>query len=328
MHEMDVLDNESFTPKQIAENILESLHEKLKDEFRVVPESFTERHNRQTNVKAFIQHIRDTMIIEKGRTKLTFITPHTRKHGGPTTLLTTANELSKRGYDVNMVSIYDDNIKMSLLKMAEVPIYYNKKYLQDADIVFVPSDSDQHALVETLNAKKIMFKLSHNERFRILEQQGIDADYDRIITSSNWLATACDMPLDGWEHKRKHATPVGWYNYGFNEFKAHPLRRSYNKLGQTPVCIAGLLHAHPLKGTQTMIDVFTLLHKKYGDQVKLVAIGEGKYNIPNYIQPMLNLPRSGIATLFKKYVDVWLGCSHTEGLGRLGLEAMSAGAAC
>lgn len=320
------LEEEELSPESVANIILDLLEKELGNG-TVDPKILT-HHNRQVNIQKFIDHVRSTFIVEKANKKVTFITPHVRKHGGPTTLLTTANELSKRGYDVNMVSIYDDNPNMSLLKMAEVPVYFNKDHAENSDLIFINSDSDQHEWVQELPGKKIMIKLSHNARFKALEEAGINAKYDRIITSSQWLTDVTKKPLTDWNHEAKDATCVGWYNYGFEQFNANPTRRRYNKLGETPVMIVGLLHAHPLKGTQTAIDAFTLLHQKYGDQVKLVGIGEGNFNVPKYITPMLNMTRANIAALFQNHGDVWLGCSHTEGLGRLGLEAMSAGMVC
>jgi len=283
--------------------------------------------DRNLIIDEFKETIRD-LCFEKKKIKpgLTFITPHLRKWGGPATIITTANELHKRGYPVEIVSIYKDSINQELIRSAEVPVIFGLENKQLSDVVFVPSDSDQHFNISVSKWKeKVLFKLSHNPRFQELEEQSLNSpDYSKIITSTKWLQECCNIPTEGWNYSSTDANVVGWYNYGFKNFNCHPK----NRLNSSPVVIAGLIHSHPLKGTKELISIFKKLKEKYENKLQFVGIGETSMtDIPDWFEYYPNTNRRQMKSLFKQ-IDIWVGCSQSEGLGRLGLEVMSSSVAC
>ena len=92
--------------------------------------------------------------------------------------------------------------------------------------------------------------------------------------------------------------------------------------------IGGLVHAHPLKGTGDFIAICKALEAKYGPQVLLTGIGEAPLgDKPSWFTYHQNLSRDAMAQ-YMKQIDIWIGCSHSEGLGRMALEAMSSSVAC
>jgi glycosyltransferase involved in cell wall biosynthesis len=103
----------------------------------------------------------------------------------------------------------------------------------------------------------------------------------------------------------------------------------YNRLGSgSKVVIGGLVHAHPLKGTNEFIGICRALNDKYGNNILVTGVGEQFLGEkPDWFLYHSRLSRQGMAD-YMKAIDIWVGCSHTEGLGRMALEAMSAGVAC
>jgi len=134
--------------------------------------------------------------------------------------------------------------------------------------------------------------------------------------------------MEGWEHhlwKDDQITVVGWYHFGHKAFNCNPKNRVYGD-SKAGFRIGTLIHAHPLKGTNDALQVVGGLRKKYGDFCYPVAVGEVvKAKLPDYYQFVPFPNRLDLANLMKQF-DIWLGCSYTEGLGRMALEAMSAGA--
>lgn len=287
-------------------------------------------HERRDGVRLFIQALEDIVLHRTDNLKkIVFVTPHIRKHGGPSTIIDTANVLHDYGHDVQICCVHADSILTKLISSSKVPFIFGKEHIPDCDVIFVPSDSDIHEYVlNNVNAqKKVVFKLSHNERFKVLEEQALTLPYDGIVTSSKWLKEACETPIEGWNHPSVKATRVGWTNYCFPEFNKNPEERIYNRLNQSRVVIGGLVHPHPLKGTAVMADTYRALHAKYGNRLHFTAIGEHHLDTPDWLNYFRKLDRQQLANYFQQ-IDIWLGCSLTEGLGRMGLEAMSAGAAC
>jgi glycosyltransferase involved in cell wall biosynthesis len=64
--------------------------------------------------------------------------------------------------------------------------------------------------------------------------------------------------------------------------------------------------------------------RKWEGQVHMVGFGESKVKLPKYIQYVRHETRKNMAHVMQQ-IDVWLGASYSEGLGRMALEAMSAG---
>jgi hypothetical protein len=226
--------------------------------------------------------------------------------------------------------IYTD-FNPEVLNIATVPIRTNYNELpQDTDVCIINSDNPFAPEIMHHNpfVKYVMMKLSHNARFKATEESNLDLKWDHIMTSTAWLKEACLTCLPEWQHsvwKEEHVSCVGWYHYGHETFNYHPRSRVYGDT-TSGIRICSLVHDHPLKGTQCAVEIMAGLKKKWEALVIPLAVGECRAKLPWYWQYYNSLPRKGIADVFRQ-TDIWLGASKTEGLGRLALEAMSAGAA-
>jgi glycosyltransferase involved in cell wall biosynthesis len=177
-------------------------------------------------------------------------------------------------------------------------------------------------------AKYVMLKLSHNARFKAIEAGNLNLPWDHIMTSTSWLKEACMTQQEGWEHTEwadNQVTIAGWYHYGHDLFSMTPSNRTYGnaKVGFT---LGTLIHPHPLKGSTQAMNAIDGLKRKHKEKFQAVGFGESRVGLPEHIQYCRSLSRSDMAHSFKQ-LDVWLGASHSEGLGRMSLEAMSAGCA-
>jgi glycosyltransferase involved in cell wall biosynthesis len=91
------------------------------------------------------------------------------------------------------------------------------------------------------------------------------------------------------------------------------------------VVVGFLFHQHPLKGTNDSITIMHKLKNEFPDKVHIVGVGEFRItNTPKWLQYLANPTRKELAEIMSQ-TDIWLSSSHSEGLGRLTLEAMSAG---
>jgi GT2 family glycosyltransferase/glycosyltransferase involved in cell wall biosynthesis len=297
---------------------------------RVSREIPTNIPTRQEGVRQFIDHVFPKPE-KQFHSRIEVVTPHLRKHGGPTTNIALARALEELGHDVSMSTIYTD-WNPEVLNYAEgIPVRTKWKRLpSDASAIFINSDNPFASKIMELNPGKkyIMYKLSHNERFKQTENDNLDLDWDRIVTSSEWLREACITPMEGWTHKAwdpKKVANVGWYHYGHPTFDMPPGNRTYGT-AQSGFRVGTLIHGHPLKGTAEAIGAIDALKRKYEANFHAVGFGEQKAKLAWYMQYIRAASREDFAYAFKQ-LDIWLGASHTEGLGRLALEAMSAGVA-
>jgi len=114
--------------------------------------------------------------------------------------------------------------------------------------------------------------------------------------------------------------------------RRNPKRKKMRVLSPSdPIVITTLIHSHPSKGSADAGNIFAAIKKAHGDKVKLIGVGEiaptdVKLSIPG-MEYVFQPSRDEMADLMFK-TDIWLGCSHGEGLGRLSLEAMTGLAAC
>lgn len=285
--------------------------------------------NRQNCVKKFIYGIfpKDK---PKFNTRIEVITPHMRKHGGPTTIIQAANRLREFGHNVGLTMIYTD-WNPEVINLAKSPIRTDWRTMpEDAKLVVINSDNPfaKEIMGRNIGRKYIMYKLSHNARFKQIENDNLDLPWDHIVTSTAWLREACLVPQEGWGHKAwpaEKVTVVGWYHYGHETFNMPPTNKVYGG-AQNGFRIGTLIHDHPLKGTNDAMSAIEGLKRKYGANMQAVGLGETKARFPAHWQYIRSAPRQEFAHVMKQ-LDVWYGASHTEGLGRLNLEAMSAGVA-
>jgi len=286
---------------------------------------------RHIQVKKFIDLI-FPMKEEFKSKRIEVITPHLRKHGGPTTIISTAKQIQALGHNVEMSTIYTD-WNPEVLNMAKrINVRTKWKELpEDIELVIINSDNPfANKIMTTFPDKKyIMIKLSHNERFLKTEKDNLNLPWNHIITSTEWLRQVCLNPIGGkWEGYKawtpEKVTTVGWYHYGHNMFNMPPTNRVYGN-AKAGFRVGTLIHDHPLKGTAEAIAVIEALKKKYEANVHAAGFGECKAKLPWHMQYFKSAGRKDMAHAFKQ-LDVWFGASHTEGLGRLALEAMSAGA--
>jgi hypothetical protein len=309
--------------KTAAEIIVENYRQMLSFEAAIPA-----LHNRHEAVRRTIEA---TVKVDETRgIGVQIVTPHMRKHGGPTTLATLANLLAEKGYETGMSMVYTD-FNPEVLDMSKVPMRTNYKELpQGTDVCIINSDNPFASVIMHHNpgVKHIMIKLSHNARFKETEAGNLNLKWDHIITSTAWLRDSCLTCLPEWEHStwpEDKVTCVGWYHYGHELFNYHPKNKVYGDI-TSGMRIGSLVHDHPLKGTQIAIEVVAGLKKKWEALISPFGIGETRAKLPWYWQYYNSLPRRGIADLFRQ-TDIWLGASKSEGLGRIALEAMSAGAA-
>ena len=296
-----------------------------------------DNHNRQLSVQKFAKCLMDKFGVKTERKKIVVVTPHLRKHGGPTTILTIANELAKKGHDVSVATVYSD-INPEVVKYTDLPIILlnqDPAKIPECDLLISNSDNPLNPSFTQLCPqvkKRIMLKLSHNPRFKGLEEQGLQLDWDAIVTSSQWLADVCENPTPDWNYKPVKATRIGWNHYNFESMRRNPKRKKVRVLSPSdPIVITTLIHAHPSKGAADAGNIFAAIKKAHGDKVKLLGVGEiapneVKISIPG-MEYIYQPSRDEMADLMFR-TDIWLGCSHGEGLGRLSLEAMTGLAAC
>jgi len=263
--------------------------------------------------------------------RITMLVPHLRKHGGPTTMLAIANELQNVGHRVSVTTVYTD-VNPEVVGMTQLPLNVNANKIPPTDLIIINSDNPMVEQVSRVEGvKKILLKLSHNPRFKAEEEKGLQQKWDAIITSSEWLREVCEKPTEGWNYPSSQAERVGWWNYGFATFQCAPTTRPYGQgTAENPITIGTLIHAHPTKGTREAVDALAALSLKFGGAIRFIGIGEVppqafRSNLPNF-EYRYNLSREQMA-LAMQSMDIWLGASHSEGLGRMGLEAMSAGVA-
>lgn len=330
-----VVPNET-PPDVLAERILDYLtspeqvnaHRDRYPHFRQFLDKY---HNREKSIDTFIKRVEKLFNLNFISRKITVVVPHLRKHGGPTTMLVIANELAAVGHRVKIATVYPD-VNPEVVGMTNLPVNVNVTQLEPSDLFITNSDNplvDQIAALP--RTKKIMLKLSHNPRFKAEEEKGLQQKWDAIVTSSDWLKEVCEKPTEGWNYLRCEAHRIGWWNYAFSTFQCPPSSRVYHPgTEEQPIVIATLIHAHPLKGTREAIDAMGELSLKYGARVRFIGVGEVppqafRSNLPNF-EYRFSMNRDRMAATLQE-TDIWLGASHSEGLGRMALEAMSAGAA-
>lgn len=291
------------------------------------------QHSRNVNVEKFIDALEHELCLSTTLKRIVFVTPHMRKHGGPTTIIEYANALARRGHDVSITTIYSD-MNAEVISMTDLPISTDAQNIPACDVLIVNSDNPMSSVFVGLKQakKKIMLKLSHNERFKQHEDDSLKLPWDAIVTTTDWLKTQCESKQEGWEHEPVDATRIGWWHYAHEIMDKHPNNRTYNEgTVDSPITVGFLIHRHPLKGTKETVRALSGLYKKYGSKIRFFSIGEVdprqlKLDLPNRSYHY-SLNRGEMADLFSR-LDIWVGASHTEGLGRLALENMSAGVAC
>lgn len=335
----DYILSENASPAQVAKKVFELLKDEKKRKEVAEKQSLSamvECHDRATSVQRFIECIDKNFGVKLAAKKIVVVTPHLRKHGGPTTIITIANELAKRGHDVTVATVYSD-INPEVVKYTDLPIVLLKEdavNLPECDLLITNSDNSLNVpfSASPKTKRKIMLKLSHNSRFKQLEESGLQCKWDAIVTSSQWLADICENVSLGWNYPSTKATRIGWYHYNFSNMRKNVKKKKFGSLtGPEPVVLTTLIHAHPSKGSPEAGQIFLAIKKQFGDRVHMVGVGEVppqeiKLNIPG-MEYLFSPSRDEMADIMFK-TDIWLGCSHTEGLGRMALEAMTGMAAC
>ena len=285
-------------------------------------------HDRERSVSAWISAAEKHFKLLRKHRSICMVVPHLRKWGGPTTMLMIANELAKRGHTVQVVTVYED-IHPSIAALSEVPISKGPE-LPNADLYITNSDNPWVERIAALPREQhcIMLKLSHNPRFRKEEERGLKQDWDAVVTSTQWLADACKLPTEGWDFPITDAEAIGWWHYEHARFRCPPSERTYGDgSAERPFEIGTLIHAHPTKGTAEALEAILQLPKEY--HYRFIGVGEvppRAWRVPNVMEYLYEPSRDKLAEVMKG-LDFWLSASQSEGLGRMTLEAMSAGVA-
>lgn len=298
---------------------------------REVSEPIQYEHNRIMSVVNFVCALDQHLFPGEERKKIVVTVPHLRKHGGPTSILEYATALQDLGHDVSILCILRE-VHPEVVKKYNLPIFFEADSLPDCDILITFSDCEQNAMFSTTPKakKKVLLKLSHNERFLRTENDSLNMKWDKVITSTDELARKCAEVQPGWKHPEIEAERIGWWHYGHTIFDSQPDKRSYGDGVNVPIVISTLIHRHPLKGTNEALSVLEHILAEQEYEVRCVGIGEvPKWEPPLWMKNnyLMNLSRKQLAEVLGKS-DIWLSASHTEGLGRMALEAMSAGVAC
>ena len=336
----DVVVNNDTKPQKLAELAYKiifgqgALSAVAKAQYKT---AMIDAHDRKLSVNRFIKCLQSNFSTVGERKSIVVVTPHMRKHGGPTTILMMANELAKRGHNVSIATVYSD-LNPEVVAYTDLPIILlnqNPANIPPCDLLITNSDNPLNPSFSKLcpqAKKKIMLKLSHNPRFKQLEETGLSCDWDAIVTSSQWLANVCENPAPDWNYKPVKATRIGWFHYNFERMRRNPKRKCMRTLnGNDPIVITTLIHGHPSKGSADAGNIFAAIKKAHGNKVKLYGVGElppadVKISIAG-MEYIYHPSRDDMAELMFK-TDIWLGCSHGEGLGRMSLEAMTGLAAC
>jgi|SRR5271166_331676 len=287
--------------------------------------------DRQNAVAKFIETLEHSFALRANRRKIVMVTPHLRKHGGPTTIVNLANELAEKGHDVKLLTIYSD-INPEILEGVKVPVLVDINNIPECDVLITNSDNPYNPHFNALKQAKhkILLKLSHNARFIGEENGSLNLKWDYVVTSTKWLTDVCLNPTkeEGWDYLPCKAARVGWFHYGHEAFACRPENHLYGDGKTRPIVIASLVHHHPLKGSANAFQALEKIKSMYGNQVHIVGIGEvPEFKPPPWIQYIKDANRMALADLFKQ-IDIWVSASETEGLGRMALEAMSAGTVC
>ena len=288
-------------------------------------------HGREPLIRSLVEQLEKRFNLRITPRRIVMIVPHLRKHGGPTTLLALANQLASHGHNVSILTLYAD-VNPDVSKVTDLLVEIHNGTLPKCDIAIVNSDNPLcHAVAVAGHIKrKVMLKLSHNPRFKQLEEAGLSQSWDAILTSSEWLKRVTESPTEGWAYPPQRAVKIGWWHYGHETFEKAPGERVYGDGETRPITVATLIHQHPLKGSADAVAVLGRVHEKYQKKVQFVGIGEvdpSKFqtSLPSFLY-RFGPNREDLASIFHQ-TDIWLGASHTEGLGRMALEAMSAGCA-
>jgi len=328
-----------FKPDEKPEVLAEEIYKLLKDKERLTrlkAEAVNVNQVRSSGVIEFVDKLEKNFNLNFKSRRIAVITPHLRKRGGPTTIMDIAHKLQDKGHEVDLYSIHSD-FNVDILKDLRVPIHVNWKKIKKCDLLITNSDGPENVYFNRLPqvSKKVLLKLSHNKRFQKLEDDSLKLKWDTIMTSTQWLADTCMKPQveEGWTHPPHPAKRLGWYHYDHVAFAKSPVNRIFNNVnvvGSPAIIVGTLAHHYPLKGTQDAMKALLALKQKWGDKLYVVTVGEQaewKSQKPDWCDFFFNLNRHQMAEFMGK-IDIWLSSSHTEGLGRMGLEAMSASAAC
>jgi glycosyltransferase involved in cell wall biosynthesis/GT2 family glycosyltransferase len=311
-----------------AKAIYDLLFHKDLDKFKWQALLAANEHTRVAGVNEVISTIEKTFKVNEPKKKISVITPHIRKHGGPTTIVCLANTLKELGHEVTLYTIHTDVVNSEIVRSLKIDLNFNWKDIPDCDLLITNSDNEHNEFFSSLPnvKKKVLFKLSHNPRFFSLEDNALKLPWDDIWTSTSWLVNACKTPIEGWTHGSREAKRLGWYHYGHDTFAVPPDKRKYLIGGK--LNIYTLIHQHPLKGTNQGLETLRILKSKYPKNVEVYGLGEWPgFEKPDWMsQYWLGLSRSDMAKVLKT-MDIFVSSSLTEGLGRMCLEAMSAGVA-
>ncbi len=329
-----ILPNDA-SAESMATNILNflekpnALAEYLSEHYAQISSHIEKYHDRDKSVRTFIKCIEKHFNLQFVSRRICMIVPHLRKHGGPTTMLAWANELQAAGHSVRIASVYPD-VNPEVVATTNLPVSVSTQKLDACDLIIINSDNPLVEQASKQTCKKIMLKLSHNPRFQKEEEKGLNQVWDAVVTSSEWLRAVSETVTEGWTYRPQHAIRVGWWNYGFAQFQCHPSARSYGDGKTQPIVISTLVHAHPTKGTREALEAMAQIALRYGAAVRFIGVGEVppsvfRSGLPNF-EYRCNQNRVQMAETMKQ-TDIWVGASFSEGLGRMGLEAMSAGAA-
>lgn len=285
--------------------------------------------DRFVQTSMFIKFVEDEFKLGEKETKnIVVVTPHLRKHGGPTTLVNFANACEYFGHNVTLVSCYTD-YNPEVYNMSHVPISSKYDDIPECDILFCNSDNPfiEEIFAQKKHKKAVMIKLSHNERFKEIEESSLRLPWDHIITSTDHLRQNCLEVTEDWHYIKRdedEVTTLGWYHY------MHPLFDNPQKTYRAgtleqPIRILTLFHAHATKGTPEAVQIFSQLKDEYGDRIELYGVGETPLQVlPKYVRHYFLSPsREEMASIMQS-CDIFLHPSRTEGLGRMILEAMSA----
>jgi GT2 family glycosyltransferase len=311
------------TPKEIADAIYKFKDDAWHPFSAPIPD-------RNDAVASFIDKVEKQYSLQSKEYRINIVTPHARKHGGPTTIINLANILQHLGHKVRLITNYQD-FNPSVIALCNTPMFTSWTNPPECDLLIINSDNPfaEEMMANAPNAKKVMLKLSHNARFKSIEEDNLRLPHwNHILTSTDIMANAAMKCQENWRHiewPKDKVDRLGWYHYMHPQFNCPPQNRTWGNIN-TKFILGTLIHAHPLKGSSQVVAIMEAFKKKYGDNVVCVGVGECVMKPkPEWLTYVYKATRDELASVFRQ-IDVWIGASHTEGLGRMPLELMSAGA--
>jgi len=262
--------------------------------------------------------------------RITFVVYELVYKGGLISIINLVNELILMGVSAKIVTKYRGDIKFNLYS-APAYLYENEllQYFPNTDLSiasFWPTAYIVHDLSKTRKKMKSAYFIQDYEAWFYPEsdverRQKIIQSYDLIknkFAKTQWLKNK----LEEDKHQCFKINP------GLNTNIFYTLPR---ELKENLTIIAMYRPETPRRGTEVLLEVLHLVHKKY-PQIRTRLFGNNPLDYPSHTPPFPfdysgELSHEALVEEYRKS-DICIETSHFHGFGRMGVEAMACGCAC